>query len=192
MSEKAETLIGELLKILGENPAREGLRGTPARAWSALKELTSGYGTDLDRIINGAFFNVNYGEMVIVKDIDFHSLCEHHILPFFGKVHIAYVPSGKILGLSKFPRLVNAFSRRLQVQERLTVEIASFLYEKLKPKGIGVIIEARHLCMTMRGVKNATSKAVTSSMLGCFEKDPKTREEFLMLIKRSGSGNGWL
>ncbi|MBI4655221.1 MAG: GTP cyclohydrolase I FolE [Elusimicrobia bacterium] len=161
----------------------KGLIKTPSRAAKAFRDITSGYTSDLDQILNRAFFKVNYKEMVIIKDITFNSLCEHHLLPFFGKAHIAYIPDGRIIGLSKIPRLVNVFARRLQVQERLTAQIADTLYEKLKPKGVGVVLEAKHLCMTMRGVENETSFAVTSSMLGSFEKDNKTREEFLNLIK---------
>lgn len=179
-----EKEIESILIKIGENPFREGLKKTPYRVAKAYEEIMSGYKADVDKIFNRAFFKVNYKEMVIVKDIDFYSMCEHHMLPFMGKVHVAYIPDGLIVGLSKIPRIVEVFSRRLQIQERLTVEIADVLYKKLRPKGVGVIIEARHLCMTMRGIKNQTSTAVTSSMLGCFEKDPKVRNEFLSLIKR--------
>jgi len=177
-----EEKIKDILKIIGENPEREGLKKTPQRVASALMEITSGYNVKIDKIFNNAFFKVNYKEMVIVKDIDFYSLCEHHLLPFFGKVHIAYIPKNKIVGLSKIPRLVEAYSKRLQIQERLTTQIAQTLNEKLKPKGVGVVIKAQHLCMTMRGVKNKNSITITSSMLGCFEKDSKIRNEFLNLI----------
>jgi len=183
MKENVQQLIRQLIKEIGENPEREGLVKTPERVSLSLTELTSGYRTDINNLLNGAFFEANYSEMVVVKDINFYSLCEHHMLPFFGKAHIAYIPDGKIIGLSKIPRLVNAMAKKLQIQERLTLEIAEILNEKLKPKGIGVVMEARHLCMVMRGVKNENSIAITSSMLGCFRKDPKTREEFLLLIK---------
>ncbi|MEW5951360.1 MAG: GTP cyclohydrolase I FolE [Elusimicrobiota bacterium] len=179
-----EKEIKSILYKIGENPNREGLIKTPQRVAKAYGEIMSGYNADMDKIFNGAFFKVNYKEMVIVKDIDFYSVCEHHMLPFMGKVHVAYMPKGLIVGLSKIPRIVEVFSKRLQIQERLTVQIADLLYKKLKPKGVGVIIEARHLCMTMRGVKNQTSTAVTSSMLGCFEKDPKIRSEFLSHIRK--------
>ncbi|GAB4032975.1 MAG: GTP cyclohydrolase I FolE [Elusimicrobiota bacterium] len=179
-----EKEIESILRKIGEDPSREGLKKTPYRVAKAYEEIMSGYKADVDKIFNRAFFKVNYKEMVIVKDIDFYSMCEHHMLPFMGKVHVAYIPNGLIVGLSKIPRIVEVFSRRLQIQERLTVEIADILYKKLRPKGVGVIIEARHLCMTMRGIKNQTSTAVTSSMLGCFEKDPKVRNEFLSLIKQ--------
>jgi GTP cyclohydrolase IA len=185
MSDKITELSRELLKEIGENPEREGLKKTPERMSQALKEITTGYSTDVDKVLNNAFFNVDYKEMVIVKDINFYSLCEHHMLPFFGTVHVAYIPDGKIIGLSKIPRLVEAFSKRMQIQERLTMQIADTLYEKLKPKGVGVVIEAQHLCMTMRGVKNKTAKAVTSSMLGSFLNDNRAREEFLLLIKNN-------
>ena len=183
MSSKTEQYIYGLLKEMGEDPEREGLKKTPGRVARAMAEITAGYAIDIDKILNGAFFKVNYKEMVIVKDISFYSLCEHHMLPFFGKAHIAYIPDGRIIGLSKIPRLVEAFARRLQVQERLTVQIADTIFSKLKPKGVGVVLEAQHLCMTMRGVKNATSSATTSSMLGVFQKDNRVREEFLNLIK---------
>lgn len=174
--------IKNILKEIGEDPDREGLQKTPFRVEKALKELTSGYFQDIDNVLNNAFFKVDYKEMVIVKDITFYSMCEHHMLPFFGKVHIAYIPDGVIIGLSKLPRLVDVFARRLQIQERLTVDISKTIFEKIKPKGVGVVIEAQHLCMTSRGVKNETAIAITSSMLGCFEKDPKVRNEFLSLI----------
>ena len=184
MRSKTEQYIYGLLKEIGEDPEREGLKKTPSRVVRALAEITAGYRTDIDKVLNGAFFKADYKEMVIVRDISFHSLCEHHMLPFFGKVHIAYIPAGKIIGVSKIPRLVEAFSKRLQVQERLTVQIADTLFRKLRPKGVGVVLEARHLCMTMRGIKNVSSYATTSSMLGSFQKDNRVREEFLNLIGR--------
>lgn len=183
VEDKLEAAVREILKQLGEDPRREGLEKTPRRTAKVLREITCGYSADIDKIFNGAFFRVNYKEMVMVRDISFYSICEHHILPFFGKVHLAYIPNGRIIGLSKIPRLVEAFSRRLQVQERLTTQIADTLQNKLKPKGVGIVIEAQHLCMTMRGVKNAASRAVTSSMLGVFQTDNRVREEFLKLIK---------
>lgn len=179
-----EKNIREIIKEIVRNPEKEFFEKTPLRVSHALSEITSGYKADIDKIFNNAFFKVSYREMVIVKNIDFYSLCEHHLLPFFGKAHVAYIPDGKIVGLSKIPRLVEAYSRRFQIQERLTVQIAETLNRKLKPKGVGVIIEAQHLCMTMRGVKNKNSIAITSSMLGCFEKDQKIRNEFLNLIKK--------
>jgi len=178
-----EKEIESILKKIGEDPQREGLKKTPLRVAKAYSEIMSGYKSNIDDVFNKAFFKVNYKEMVIVKNIDFYSMCEHHMLPFMGKVHVAYIPNGLIVGLSKIPRIVEVFSKRLQIQERLTVQIADILYKKLKPRGVGVIIEARHLCMTMRGIKNQTATAVTSSMLGCFEKDPKIRNEFLSLIR---------
>ena len=184
MSAKTEKYVYGLLKEMGEDPEREGLKKTPGRVARALAEITAGYSIDIDRVLNGAFFKVDYKEMVIVKDISFYSLCEHHMLPFFGKAHIAYIPEGRIIGLSKIPRLVEAFARRLQVQERLTVQIADTIFKKLKPRGVGVVLEAQHLCMTMRGVKNSSSFATTSSMLGVFQKDNRVREEFLNLIRK--------
>ncbi len=184
MSSKTEQHIYSLLKELGEDPEREGLKKTPGRVARAMAEITAGYNIDIDKILNGAFFKVDYKEMVIVNDISFYSLCEHHMLPFFGKAHIAYIPDGKIIGLSKIPRLVEAFAKRLQVQERLTIQIADTIFKKLKPRGVGVVLEAQHLCMTMRGVKNSSSFATTSSMLGVFQKDNRVREEFLNLIRK--------
>ncbi|MDA8131574.1 MAG: GTP cyclohydrolase I FolE [Elusimicrobia bacterium] len=184
MKDPIETAALSILKALGEDPAREGLRKTPLRVARALREITAGYGADMDKVFNGAFFKTNYREMVIVKDIAFYSLCEHHMLPFFGKAHVAYIPNGRIVGLSKLPRLVEAFARRLQVQERLTGEIARTLFQKLKPRGVGVVMEAEHLCVSMRGVKNETSFATTSAMLGVFQTDSRVRQEFLDLIKR--------
>ncbi len=174
----------QLLVDLGEDPLREGLRDTPKRVERALRFLTSGYHADVDAVINDALFSVDYNEMVIVRDIDFYSMCEHHILPFFGKCHIAYIPQGKVIGLSKMPRLVDIFSRRLQIQERLTSQIAETIREKINPLGVAVVMEATHLCMAMRGVEKQNSYAVTSSMLGVFREDARTRMEFLELIRR--------
>jgi GTP cyclohydrolase I len=176
-------LIEQLLKELGENVQREGLQKTPERVESALQYLTSGYEQKVEDVLNDALFVEEYDEMVIVKDIDFFSLCEHHLLPFIGKVHIAYMPNRKIVGLSKIPRLVEMFSRRLQVQERLTTQIANTLNEALQPRGVAVVMEAIHLCMLMRGVEKQNSKAVTSAMLGAFRDRPETRAEFMELIK---------
>jgi GTP cyclohydrolase I len=178
-----ENIIKELLENLGEDPSREGLLKTPKRVAKALEFLTSGYRQDVQHILDGAVFKEKYNEMVIVKEIDFFSMCEHHLLPFYGKAHIAYIPNGKILGLSKIPRIVEAFSRRLQIQERMTQEIADTLFENLEPDGVGVVIEARHLCMMMRGVEKQNSVATTSAMLGSFRDDEKTRSEFLRLIQ---------
>ena len=180
-------LIEALLKELGEDPSREGLKKTPERVEEALRYFTSGYGKDLKEIVNGAIFTENYDEMVIVKDIDVFSLCEHHLIPFIGKCHIAYIPNKKILGLSKLARLVEMYSRRLQVQERLTTQIAHTIQEALQPKGVGVVIEAIHLCMIMRGVEKQNSKAVTSAMLGGFRDRAETRAEFMELIKPHGN-----
>ena len=179
-----QEIIRQLLGELGEDPSREGLLNTPKRVENALKFLTSGYQADVDAVLNNALFAVDYNEMVIVKDIDFYSLCEHHLLPFFGKCHVAYIPHGRVVGLSKIPRLVDIFAHRLQVQERLTNQIAETLLEKVKPLGVGVVVEARHLCMSMRGVEKQNSVAVTSAMLGGFRTDARTRSEFLELIKR--------
>ncbi len=178
-----EKVVQTLLKELGEDHSREGLKRTPERYARAMKFLTSGYDMDIRKILNGAVFREKYSEMVIVKSIDLFSLCEHHLLPFFGKAHVAYIPDGQIIGLSKIPRLVEAFARRLQVQERLTQQIADTLYEVLKPSGVGVVIEARHMCMMMRGVEKQNSVATTSAMLGTFRSDNKTRGEFLQLIE---------
>jgi GTP cyclohydrolase I len=182
-----QDLIKRLLAELGEDPAREGLVNTPKRVEQALKFLTSGYQADVDTVINNALFTVDYSEMVIVKDIDFYSLCEHHLLPFFGKCHIAYVPSKRVIGLSKIPRLVDIYSRRLQVQERLTNQIADIIREKVDPRGVAVVMEGTHLCMSMRGVQKQNSFAVTSAMHGIFRDKARTRMEFLELIRlRSG------
>jgi GTP cyclohydrolase I len=178
-----QDLVRQLLAEIGENPDREGLRNTPKRVEKAMRFLTSGYAADIDAVLNDALFTVDYSEMVIVKDIDFYSLCEHHILPFFGKCHVAYIPSTKVIGLSKIPRLVDVFSRRLQVQERLTSQIAETILEKVSPIGVAVVMEATHLCMSMRGVEKQNSFAVTSAMLGVFRDNARTRMEFLDLIK---------
>ena len=178
-----QDLIRRLLAELGEDPDREGLAATPKRVEQALKFLTSGYQADIDTVINNALFTVDYSEMVIVKDIDFYSLCEHHLLPFFGKCHVAYIPSNKVIGLSKIPRLVEVFSRRLQVQERLTNQIADTILEKIKPRGVAVVMEGTHLCMSMRGVEKQNSFAVTSAMHGIFRDKARTRMEFLELIR---------
>src|SRR5476651_1142352 len=175
--------IRKLLTDLGEDPDREGLVSTPKRVEKALTFLTSGYRADIDEVLNGAVFTVYYSEMVIVKDIDFYSLCEHHLLPFFGKCHVAYIPSNKVIGLSKIPRLVDVFARRLQVQERLTKQIADTIRDKIAPLGVAVVMEATHLCMSMRGVEKQNSFAVTSAMSGAFRDNARTRMEFLELIK---------
>ncbi len=181
-------LVRQLLAALGEDPDRDGLVETPRRVEKSLRFLTGGYRADVDEIINGALFSVTYNEMVIVRDIDMYSLCEHHLLPFFGKCHVAYIPDGKVIGLSKIPRVVDVFARRLQVQERLTTQVAETLMEKLKPLGVAVVIEATHLCMAMRGVEKQNSVTVTSAMRGVFHQDPRTRAEFLELIHRGRVG----
>jgi len=178
-----QDLIRQLLVEIGEDPTREGLLNTPKRVEKALKFLASGYDADIDVVLNNAYFTVDYSEMVIVKDIDFYSLCEHHLLPFFGKCHVAYIPSNKVIGLSKVPRLVDVFARRLQVQERLTSQIADTIREKISPLGVAVVMEATHLCMSMRGVEKQNSFAVTSAMHGAFRDSARTRMEFLELIK---------
>lgn len=175
--------IRKILEEVGEDPTRDGLVKTPGRVDRALRYLTSGYRMDADHILNGALFDVAYDEMVIVKDIEMFSLCEHHLLPFFGKCHVAYIPDGKVVGLSKIPRLVDMFAKRLQVQERLTMQVANTINEKINPRGVAVVIEAQHLCMIMRGVEKQHSVAVTSSMLGVFKDNQNTRNEFLNLIR---------
>ena len=178
-----QDLIKRLLIELGEDPSREGLVRTPKRVDKALRFLTSGYQADIDDVLNGALFTVDYSEMVIVRDIDFYSLCEHHLLPFFGKCHVAYIPNKRVIGLSKIPRLVDIFARRLQLQERMTNQIAETIREKIDPLGVAVVCEATHLCMSMRGVEKQNTRMVTSSMLGMFRTDPKTRMEFLSLLR---------
>ena len=182
-----EDLIRQLLAELGEDPSREGLVRTPIRVEKALKFLTSGYDADIDGILNGALFTVDYSEMVVVKDIDFYSLCEHHLLPFFGKCHVAYIPRRHVIGLSKIPRLVDVFARRLQIQERMTNQIAQTILDHVNPLGVAVVCEGTHLCMSMRGVEKQNSCAVTSAMLGVFRENARTRMEFLELIKHRGS-----
>ncbi|SRR5690606_38309222 len=179
---EVQKLITELLKNIGENPAREGLINTPHRVAESYEFLTSGYGKKIEEVMNNAVFHEKYDEMVLVKNIDFYSLCEHHMLPFYGKVHVAYIPDGKIIGLSKIPRLVEVYSRRLQVQERMTQEIADTIEKYLQPKGVAVVSEAYHMCMMMRGVEKQNSSATTSAVHGVFQEDPRTRAEFLNLI----------
>jgi GTP cyclohydrolase I len=183
-----EELVRETLVRLGEDPEREGLIRTPERVHKALEFLTRGYNEDPEAMLKKALFTVTYDEMVIVKDVEVFSLCEHHMLPFFGKVHVAYIPNGKVIGLSKIPRLIEIFSRRLQIQERLTTQIAETIQKVIQPQGVGVVIEARHLCMMMRGVEKQHSQAVTSSMLGCFREEQETRTEFLSLIRQRPNG----
>ena len=178
-------LIEKLLRELGEDPSRKGLQKTPERVEKSFKYLTSGYGINIEQLANDALYQEDYDEMIIVKDIDIYSLCEHHLLPFFGKCHVGYLPKGKIIGLSKIPRIVDAFSRRLQIQARMTTQIAECLEKILQPKGVAVVIDARHLCMPMSGLETADSYTTTSSMLGYFKQDPRTRAEFLELIKFS-------
>lgn len=179
-------LVEKLIGLLGEDTSREGLLKTPGRVAKSLLDLTSGYNVDIDQLINRAVFHENYNEMVVVKDIRFYSLCEHHMLPFFGTANVAYIPNGKIIGLSKIPKLVDVFARRLQVQERMTQQIADTLQEKLDPLGVAVVIKARHLCMEMRGAKSHDSPTVTSAMLGAFRTTARTREEFLSFIRFPG------
>ncbi len=186
-AESVASLVRKMIALIGEDPEREGLKKTPERYEKALKFLTSGYHQNLDHLLNGATFSVCYDEMVVVKDIEFFSLCEHHLLPFFGKAHVAYLPSKKVIGLSKVARLVNMYARRLQIQERLTSQIARALEEKIAPQGVGVIIEARHLCMQMRGVEKQHGQAVTSAMLGAFRENKQTRDEFLALVGKKQS-----
>jgi len=179
-----EGIVERMLEAIGEDPQREGLLRTPHRVAKAFEFLTSGYTKDIKKELNGAVFSEKYSEMVIVKDIDFFSMCEHHMLPFYGRAHVAYIPNGKIIGLSKLPRIVDVFSRRLQVQERLTQQIADTLFAALNPEGVAVVMEAHHMCMIMRGVEKQNSVATTSAMLGAFRDDVKTRHEFLSLIKK--------
>jgi GTP cyclohydrolase I len=178
-------LIEDLLERLGEDPKRDGLLRTPQRVDQALRYLTSGYGTDVRKVVNGALYDVKYDEMVVVRDIEFFSLCEHHMLPFYGKMHVAYLPQKKVIGLSKIPRIVEVFARRLQIQERLTQQVAQTIQETINPIGVGVICEAKHLCMMMRGVEKQHSGAMTSAMLGAFRDRKDTRDEFLALVTRS-------
>ncbi len=182
-SDPMEPLVEALLKELGEEPGRDGLVRTPSRVAKSLRFLTGGYQQDPSELLNGALFDVTYDEMVIVKDIEVYSLCEHHVLPFFGRCHVAYIPNGKVVGLSKIPRVVDIFARRLQVQERLTSEIAETLEDILQPKGVAVVLESIHLCMMMRGVSQQNASAITSSLRGEFESDPKTRSEFMDLLR---------
>jgi len=181
-------LVREILEKLGEDPRRDGLERTPERVDKALRFLTSGYRTDIQKLVNGALYEVKYDEMVVVKDIEFFSLCEHHMLPFFGKMHVAYLPKSKVIGLSKIPRIVDAFARRLQIQERLTQEVAQTIQEMVDPVGVGVICEARHFCMMMRGVEKQHSGAMTSAMLGAFRDRKSTRDEFLALVNHRANG----
>jgi GTP cyclohydrolase IA len=183
-----EELLREMIIRLGEDPEREGLQRTPNRVHKAYEYLTRGYKEDPEALLKKALFTVSYDEMVIVKDVEMFSLCEHHMLPFFGKVHVAYIPNGKVIGLSKIPRLIEIFSRRLQIQERLTTQIAETIQRTIEPQGVGVVVEARHLCMMMRGVEKQHSAAVTSSMLGCFRDEQETRNEFLSLIRQRPNG----
>ena len=183
-----EDLVREMIVRLGEDPAREGLTRTPNRVHRAYEYLLKGYREDPEVMLKDALFSVTYDEMVIIKDVEMFSLCEHHMLPFFGKVHVAYIPNGKVIGLSKIPRLVEIFSRRLQIQERLTTQIAETIQQTIQPQGVGVVIEARHLCMMMRGVEKQHSAAVTSSMLGSFRDEQETRTEFLSLIRQRANG----
>jgi GTP cyclohydrolase I len=180
LEEAVRTLLGEI----GEDPDRDGLVGTPARIRRMYGELTAGYRTDPDQLINGACFDVDYDEMVVVRDIEFYSLCEHHLLPFYGRAHVGYLPRGRVIGLSKIPRIVDMYAHRLQVQERMTVQVADFLMERLEPKGVGCVVEGTHLCTMMRGVRKQQATMVTSSMVGTFRRDPKTRSEFLTFIGR--------
>jgi GTP cyclohydrolase I len=182
-----EEMYREIIGRLGEDPNREGLAATPGRVEKSMAYLTKGYDEDPTRILRGALFDVDYDEMVIVRDIEMFSLCEHHMLPFFGRVHVAYIPKGKVIGLSKIPRLVEVFARRLQVQERLTRQIADAIQHAIEPQGVGVVIEARHLCMMMRGIEKQNSSTVTSAMVGCF-RQKETRSEFLSLVRQAGNG----
>lgn len=184
--EKVKKIVEELLYEIGENPKREGLLSTPKRVAKAYEFLTAGYDKDIEEVLNNAIFNEKYDEMVLVKDIDFYSMCEHHILPFYGKVHVAYIPNGKIVGLSKIPRIVDVFARRLQVQERMTQQIADTIDKYLSPRGVAVVSEARHMCMMMRGVEKQNSSATSSAVHGLFKDDARTRDEFFNLIKLRG------
>ena len=183
-SDEIECAVGMILDAIGEDPTREGLLKTPGRISRMFEELTAGYHVDPERLINDAIFDVNYNEMVLVKDIDYYSMCEHHMLPFLGKAHVAYVPSGKVIGLSKIPRIVEMFARRLQVQERMTQQIADFLQDTLHPQGVAVVVEGLHMCSAMRGVKKANARMSTSAMIGMFEKDQHIRDEFFAHIDR--------
>jgi GTP cyclohydrolase I len=182
---KVKLNVSSILEQIGEDPNREGLLKTPERVAKAYQYLTSGYTKDIEKVLNGAIFTEKYDEMIIVKDIEFYSLCEHHMIPFYGKVHVAYIPNGKIVGLSKIPRIVEVFARRLQVQERMTQQIGNTINEYLKPMGVAGVAEAHHLCMMMRGVEKQSSSTITSAMFGAFEKNSKTRTEFLDLISHS-------
>jgi GTP cyclohydrolase I len=181
-------LVREMLERLGEDPRREGLERTPERVEQAMRFLTSGYSVDIPKLVNNALYEVKYDEMVVVRDIEFFSMCEHHMLPFFGKMHVAYLPKSRVIGLSKIPRIVDAFARRLQIQERLTQEVALTIQQTIDPLGVGVICEARHFCMMMRGVEKQHSGAMTSAMLGIFRAQKKTRDEFLSLVNHRGNG----
>lgn len=185
--DRVEDIYKEVLCFIGEDPDREGLLRTPHRVAEALKYLTSGYNQDVETILNGAIFNEEYDDMVVVKDIEFYSLCEHHLLPFYGKVHVAYIPNGKIVGLSKIPRLVEMFARRLQVQERMTKQIAEVIETALEPRGVAVVVEGKHMCMMMRGVEKQDSSMVTSHVMGTFRSDRATRQEFMAIVKGSGA-----
>ena len=187
--QRGEHYVARLLVELGEDPAREGLARTPARVWKALRALTDGYEQDVNDVVGEAIFVEPYDEMVLVRDIEFYSLCEHHMLPFFGRVHVAYVPDGRIVGLSKLPRLVDLFAHRLQVQERLTAQVANALMDVLEPRGVAVVAQASHLCMMMRGVQKQGAETVTSAMRGIFKEDARTRGEFLDLVKESSNGH---
>jgi GTP cyclohydrolase I len=185
--ERIEEAYKEILTFIGENPDREGLIRTPHRVAESLKFLTRGYGQDIDTLLNNAVFNEDYNDMVVVKDIEFYSLCEHHLLPFFGKVHVAYIPNGKIVGLSKIPRLIDMFARRLQVQERMTTQIAEAIENALNPLGVAVVVEGAHMCMMMRGVEKQAASMITSHVMGAFRDDRATRQEFMALVKGNGA-----
>jgi GTP cyclohydrolase I len=180
-----EESVREILANIGENPEREGLLNTPNRVARMYDELTAGYHVDPVKLVNGAVFNVDYDELVLVKDIDFYSMCEHHMLPFYGKAHVAYIPNGKVIGLSKIPRIVEMFARRLQIQEQMTSQIAQFLQETLEPQGVAVVVEGAHMCAMMRGVKKENTKMTTSKMTGVFKDNPKTRDEFIQLLRNN-------